>query len=290
MWRRDFRCVARWALLLAGLGAAGCQEGVIRPDQALAREMQGQPYSDREWATVLREHVRYGLVDYETLRQHPEPLMCYCALIAVCGPTSRPDEFPGKSHATAYYVNAYNALVLRAVLTRPSDVPTVYDLSMPRLETEYQFALDGKVTTLAELERVMLKASEGDVRTLLATSRAAMGTPRLANDPLRPETLDRQLATAAADALDLAEILRIDHSTRSILVWQLIFERQADFIEYWKAERRVRTTYLWNVLSELASPQKHRLLQGAVGYSFRPIAFDRSLNRWERRADRPVVP
>jgi len=271
-------------------GVAGCPDQTIGPDPSLVHQMRGQSYTDRDWAVVLRDHVRYGLVDYDTLRAKPEALYRYAALISVTGPESTPEQFPGRAQATAYYVNAYNALVLLAVLSQPPNIPTMEDISLPHLEEDYRFVLDGSTVTLNQVERKMLAASGGDVRTLLATSRAAMGTPRLPGEPIRAETLDRQLAAAAADALDLPEILRIDHGTRSILVWQEILRRQNDFIEYWKTQRRVRTVYLFNVLLELASPQQRRALQTAVGYTFRPIAFDRSLNRWERKADRPMVP
>jgi hypothetical protein len=276
-------------IALASL-AAGCADKVIRPDGALVQELRDQPYSDRDWAITLRDHVRYGLVDYDTLRAVPDPLLRYCALISITGPERTPDEFPGRSQVSAYYVNAYNALVLRAVLSQPADIPTLYDYSLPRLESEYKFALDGATVTLMDVERKMLEASDGDVRTLLATSRAAMSTPRLPSEPIRAETLDRQLAAAAADALDLPEILHIDHSSRNILVWQEILSHQNDFVEYWKNQRRLRTVYLWNVLLELSSPQQRRALQSAVGYKARPVAFDRSLNRWERKSDRSVIP
>jgi hypothetical protein len=269
---------------------AGCGMSSLAPDVRTVREVQGQPYSDQDWAAVLRDHVRYGLVDYDTLRAHPESLLRYCAIISVIGPTRTPDQFPSKSHATAYYINAYNALVLRAVLSRPADVPTMYDYALPQLEFDYHFTLDGLSVTLAEIEASMLRSSNGDVRTLLATSRASMGTPRLPSEPIRAETLERQLAQAASEALDLPEVLSVDHSTRTIQVWQLILRRRNDFIEYWKTQRRVRTAYLFNVLLEMASPQKRRALQSAVGYEFREIAFDRTLNRWERRADRPAFP
>lgn len=279
------------AALVSALGLlAGCTEQTIQPDLRFVVEVQNQAYSDQDWAVVLRDHVRYGLVDYETLRAAPEPLYRYCALLSLTGPTRTPDQFPGNSHATAYYINAYNALVLRAVLTHDSGLPTMYDYALPQLEYDFRFPLDGGAATLAELERRMLESSGGDVRTLLATSRAAMGTPRLSSEPFRPETLERQLAQAASEALDLPEILSVDHSTRTIAVWQVILRHKEQFVAYWKHQRRVRTTYLFNVLLEMASPQKRRMLQSAVGYGFREIAFDRSLNRWERRSDRPLVP
>ncbi len=278
--------VLGWAAVAC---VSGCAENMLRPDASLLQEVQNQRYSDQDWAAVLRDNVRYGLVDYDTLRAKPESLLRYCALISVTGPGRTPEDFPGRSYETAYYINAYNALALRAVLAQPVDVPTMYDFSLPQLEYDYHFPLDGQDVTLARVEDLLLKASDGDVRTLLATSRAAMGTPRLPSEPIRPATLDRQLAEAASGALDLPEILWIDHSTRTILVWQLILDRQKEFVDYWKTQRRVRTAYLFNVLLEMASPQKRRALQSAVGYSFRENAFDRSLNKWERKTDRPTV-
>lgn len=273
------------ALVLVAL--VGCGGRVIRPASAILREVQNDTYSDRDWAIVLRDNVRYGLVDYDTLRVNNNPLMRYCALISIMGPVRTPEQFSGRSQATAYYINAYNALVLRAVLTQPPDIPTMYDLSLPQLEYDYKFPLDGELMTLAQIECKILQSSNNDVRALLATSRAAMGTPRLPNEPIRAETLDRQLAEAAAEALDLPEILHIDHSTLGIQVWQLILQRQNDFLEYWKSQRRVRTALLFQVLHGICSPAKRRALQSAVGYTFRVNAFDRALNRWERRSGRP---
>ena len=238
---------------------------------------------------VLRDNVRYGLVDYEALARSREPLERYYALLSVTGPSRTAEQFPSHAHTTAYYLNAYNALVLCAVLER-YPVTTMYDLSMPRLEYEYTFTLDGQPCTLAKVEAKLLEQSNGDVRTLLATSRAAMGTPRLANEPFRPQTLDAQLAQAAADALANPDLLRIDHVTRTILVWQLLLHREGEFVEFWKQRRRVRAAYLFNVLADLASPEGRRALQGAVGYNFEPMPFDRTLNRWSPKAGESSIP
>lgn len=280
--------VLGWTTVAAFCG--GCAETVLRPEPGLVQQVRGEPYSDRDWAVTLRDHVRYGLVDYDTLRLTPASLMRYCAVISVTGPTSTPGVFPGRANLVAYYINAYNALVLRAVLSQPANLPTMYDLSLPRLETEYRFALDGGVVTLAWIEDKLQEVSGGDARTILATSRAAMGTPRLTNEPIRPETLDRQLTSAAADALDLPEIMQIDHAGQAVMLWQEILDRQDQFVEYWRNIRRVRTFYLWNALHAMSSPQQQRALQSAVGYRFRPVAFDRALNRWERKGDRALVP
>jgi len=275
-------------VMAAVLACGGCSEMVITPNTTLLPSSSTHVYSDADWAAVLHKYVAQGLVDYDALARERESLERYYALLSVTGPRRTPDQFGSSAQVTAYWINAYNALVLCAVMDR-YPVATMYDLSLPRLEHEYKFVVDGRARTLAEIEAEILKVSSGDARALLATSRAALGTPRLIGEPFRPETLERQLAEAAAQALDNASILRIDHSTRSIQLWQLILQRQADFEEFSRTRRRVRA-YLFNVLLDLASPGQRRALQSAVGYTVRQIPFDRTLNRRPGRGDGPVVP
>lgn len=281
-----------WGALAAcaTVASTGCGKPVIQARPGVLAQAPPYLYTDQDWALVLRDYVHNGLVDYDALSRNRDPLERYYALLGVTGPTRTPDQFPSSNHITAYWIDAYNALVLLAVLQR-YPVETMYDLSLPRPETEYAFQVDGRVMNLAAIEEEMLKASGGDARVLLATSRAAMGTPRLPGEPMRSASLERQLSTAAADALGNSRLLRIDHSTRSIFVWQLILTREKDFVDYWRSRRRAQTGYLFNVLLDLASPERRRSLQSAVGYMFRPMPFDRALNKVPSAGGiRPQVP
>ena len=271
-------------LLLAAAivpGATGCAEPNVRPSLALLPPTRPLIYSDADWATVLQNHVREGLIDYAGLLADREPLERYYALIGETGPTLTPDQFVSRSLKTAYWINVYNALVLRAVLEQ-YPVSTMYDLALPRLEYDYTFKVDGTILNLSSIEGRMLDGSSRDVRTLLATSRAAVGTPLLMSEPFRADSLENQLTRKAADALDNPSLLRIDHAEKAILVWQVILNHEEDFLAYWKLRRRVSNIYLYNVILDLAPTRKRRELQSAVGYQFREIAFERRLNAWTR--------
>jgi len=236
-------------------------------------------YSDRDWSEVLSDHVRDGLIDYEKLAASREPLDRFYALISVTGPSRTPDQLSSRTAKTAYWINAYNALVLLAVLQR-YPCSTVYDLSMPVLEQDYRFMVDGKSRNMSELEADMLKDSSGDVRAMFATSRGALGTPRLMSEPYRPDYLESQLTQAALKALDNPDLCAVDHVGRSIFVWQNVLRREQEFVAYWQVRRRVRTAYLYNVLMDMASPNRQQAFQSAVGYQIRPIPFNRRLNKW----------
>lgn len=281
--------------------AAGCQDRLTIPSNPRILNQSGPyTYSDEDWARVLRDHVRDGLVDYAGLDRDREPLDRYYALLGVTGPSRTPDQFPTSAHATSYWINAYNALAVLFVLNI-YPVETIYDMdpSMPKIELA-TFRVDGRTCTLPEIEAKILEASDGDVRALFATSQGALGTPRLSSGPMRAATLERQLTQAAADALNNPRILRIDHAGRQILVWHLVLTRKDDFLDYWRTRRRTRTAYLLNVLADMASTRRRRALQGAVGYAFQAIPFDRRLNDWKSGlssefpggsgSDRPLVP
>jgi hypothetical protein len=278
----------RWAGLgFLGLGlVGGCAPGAIRPNLSLLSGSKPYQYSDRDWAEVLRSYVRGGLVDYEGLSAHPENLERYYALLSVTGPGTTPEQFGSRAAATAYWINACNALVIRAVLAQ-YPAKTMYDLALPRLETDYNFILDGQIRTLSMIESEMLAASGNDVRVFFATSWAAMGTPLLSDEPIRAESLDRQLAAAAAEGLDNPAILYIDSSSQSIMLWQLILRRQTEFEEFWRARRRAYSVSLLDVLMELASSKRRAALQAAVGYVFREMPFDRTLNAIGQRPRSP---
>jgi hypothetical protein len=273
-----------WAVCLCG----GCAKP-LGPSPASAPHETIVGYTDSDWAAVLSEFVRDGLVDYEALKADPAALDRYYVLLRNFGPTTTPEAFDTRSGIVAYWMNAYNACVLLAVLER-YPTPTMYDLAIPRLEHGFPFRVDGNYRTLGEIKELAYSAADRDVRVLLGLSSAAIGAPRLLDRPFRPDTLEEQLALAAARALANPSLLQIDFESRAVFVWQEIFGRQDEFLVWWRVQRRSESADLLMVLSELAAPLTRRALQEAVGYTFREIPFERALNRWTLGHPWPVIP
>ena len=102
------RCFAVLAMLASGCANPGTG---IKPNVALLTQPQPYIYSDQDWAAVLQDDVKDGLVDYENLAQHHEALDRYYALLGVTGPKTTADQFADRPQTAAYWINAYNALV-----------------------------------------------------------------------------------------------------------------------------------------------------------------------------------
>src|SRR5262245_35922004 len=69
------------------------------------------------WSPLLAAIVTpEGKVDYETLAERRALLEEFVRLLSSASPDTAPASFPGEDHALAYWINAYNAFVLHAVI------------------------------------------------------------------------------------------------------------------------------------------------------------------------------
>ncbi len=270
------------AVLLCGLVvslAAGCAGQVDLFDPGGLSAEPPESYSDRDWATVLRENVKNDLVDYNHLRDHAEPLEHYLDLLAAVGPESTPALFGSRAARLAYYVNAYNAGVLAAVLYEK--VPsTMHDVTGRRLDHGYRLLIDRKPRTPGDLRAAARANGAGDARVELCLCDAAKGSPPLTDRPLRADTLDEDLRDVARRAMSNHNLVSVDHEQGRLNVALVILERRADFLDFHRRQTGAGSTTLLSALLHLADGVRREWLNTAVGYKEGVVPFDRSLNLW----------
>jgi hypothetical protein len=234
----------------------------------------------REWATVLRDNVRDGLVDYEHLKGHREPLERFYGAVSVVGPQSTPDLLKSPPDQAAYWINAYNALVLRAVLERyPTE--TMYGLKDPALETDFMFQVDGRVMNLRAVKEKLEEVCRNDPRVMFCLCAAARGCPPLAPEPYHAFDLERRLRETTRRAMDNGDLVRVDHMNRRLLVWLDLFSRKKELIARFERRYRTRGATLLTVLNTYADPRRRGELAAARGYKVEQLPFDRRLNIWK---------
>ncbi len=103
-------------LLIAGLAMIGVVVVSLARLRAIRVDSADQlaSYSDQPLRDVLIRHVSEGLVDYEGLnKQSRKQLDVYLDGVARFGPRSTPGAFPDSKGQLAYYLNTYNAIMLR---------------------------------------------------------------------------------------------------------------------------------------------------------------------------------
>lgn len=205
--------------LIAGLllVVAGCRT-LVGPDRA-------PPDADPSdaWDALLQRAVTPdGFVDYDVIAADPEPLDAFVAWLGKPRP-KRDREAPRH----AWYLNAYNALVIWAVLHdgRPASVRDVRGwLPAPGAGffVERAFLLDGHPTSLHEIEHEWLRGRVMDARDHAALNCASRSCPPLRAGLYTPDGLGEQLDAQMARWLaDPERGLRVEGDT---LVLSPIFD------------------------------------------------------------------
>lgn len=262
----------------------GCVEPAIDLDPlgpAGAVEFAG--YDDRPWATVVRENVRDGLVDYDHLQNHREPLDAYLRRIAAVGPETTPDLFPTPNARLCYYINVHNAAVLAGVLH--ADIPRyIHDPLSGRLDHRFRLRVDGRLRRIHEIARLALLEAHDDARVLFALCDGSKSAPPLYDQPFRPRGLELTLHRLAEQAMENPRIIAVDHAAQVLRISTLLGTHRDRFIEFYKRSTGAAEATMLNVAMYFANHVRRQWLNTAVGYPERMMPADRLLNRWSPSA------
>src|SRR5262249_43139827 len=115
----------------------------------------------------------------------------------------------------AFWVNAYNALVLRTVIDhypiqgRSADYPQKSIRQIPGAFERLQHRVAGRMVTLDQIERDVLPTFQ-DPRVYFALGRGAVGSGRLRSEAFSPARLEEQLADVAAECVSRSQCVQID--------------------------------------------------------------------------------
>lgn len=167
------------ALVTALLVAGGAAETSDAPLDAEAR---------RAYVTVLTRHVKDGRVDYRGLEQKSLKLLDnYLSKVGAA-------ELPKARNARiGFLVDAYNALVLRSVIShgRPRSV-----LDVKGFFKEEKHRVAGRDLTLDELEKKVLNPFAKDPRTHFVLVCGAVGCPILEARPFLGANVEKRMEAA----------------------------------------------------------------------------------------------
>ena len=183
---------------------------------------------------ILDIYVRDGLVYYNALKIERAKFDRYVAAVAAV-PAA---ELGGwsRERQLAYWINAYNAFVLRTVIDhypirgKAADYPANSIRQVPGAFERLTFRAGGRTLTLDGLERDVI-GGFGDARALLALSRGAQGGPRLKSEAYTSDRLNAQLKTMAGELVDHRQLVRVDKENNTLSVSPLFSWREDVFVK-----------------------------------------------------------
>lgn len=236
------------------------------------------------WNAALGRWVHPHGVDYDAVRSEERALRRFIATLARVGPKATPERFASEPERLAYYINAYNALVLFAVVDNwPID--SVHDVRGwldPRAGFGFFYGLrlplDGAEINLYELENEVIRGFM-DARIHAAINCASKSCPALMPFAFEPASLDDQLDAVTRDFCSNPRDVRIDHEAKEIQLSAIFEWYQADFEEH--ARRLGRPATTMDFILAFATPEVAAEVERARSAEYEVVfqPYDWALNR-----------
>ena len=258
------------ALMVGVLGLAG-----------RAQSSPGVEALDR----LLNLYVRDGLVYYAALRQDRAGLDRFVHSFA-----AEPPGFASwpPADGKAFWLNAYNALVLRTVIDhypirgRATNYPANSIRQIPGAFDGRTHRVAGRMLTLDAIETGVLPAF-GDPRLFLALGRGAVGSGRLRSEAYAGSRIEEQLAAVVREFATDPHHVRLDRIAGEVRVSSILGWREANLVAAYAAggwngagrapiERAILT-----LVEPALFPSEQAFLQ-ANEFTLRYQAFDWRLN------------
>lgn len=206
---------------------------VLLPSPTLATQGGAPPETmHRPFDQIVDLNVRDGFVYYRALKSERGRLDRYLASLNVPAATY---AGWGREHQMAFWLNAYNAIVLRAVIDRYPirGRSTAYPANSIRqvsgLFDQAKHRLAGRSVTLDEIEKTILPEFK-EPRLYLALGRGAIGSGRLKSEAYSGERLAQQLDNLQAEFVNEQSMLKIDRAAGQIAVTPILSWHEAEFV------------------------------------------------------------
>jgi len=148
--------------------------------------------SNEQYAKVLNTYVKDGLVDYTGLKSNPKNLSQYLKQTA----SINEETFKrwSKNEQLAFLINLYNAQTLD-LIAENYPIQSIKDIAGDSGGPWEQpiVTLFGEEITLNALEHEVIRENYPEARVHFALVCAALGCPKLINEPYQPQILHKQL-------------------------------------------------------------------------------------------------
>ncbi|MBD3292284.1 MAG: DUF547 domain-containing protein [Armatimonadia bacterium] len=177
-----------------------------------------------------------GMVDYAALKDDPDDLISYLSQVKAVSPHSNFATFPGENEALAYWINAYNAWMMKAVIDNyPLD--SVQDIEPPVFNDELAVC-GGEEMSLNFIENEIIRKEFEEPRIHFAVNCASMGCPWLPQEAFFPDRLDDQLERETRRFFAAASHLKVAPEESAVYLSPILKWYSEDFTEHIKRIRR----------------------------------------------------
>lgn len=248
-------------------------------------EQAAAPFAYDAWSRLLAAVVTGdGKVDYDALAERRAELDAVVADLATASPDTRAARFPTDDHALAYWINAYNAFVLHAVIAE-YPIRSVWKAKDGQFFERRRHDAGGRLVSLDDIEHRILRARFAEPRIHFAINCASNGCPPMRPNAFEPAGIRDTLGAATQQFLASEWNCRLDPDARRIYVSRLFRMYAEDFA----GDADSTEAYRRGVLDFVAA-HTGRTAEDLTGYEVVYNVYDWGLNDAHRAPNlRPIT-
>jgi hypothetical protein len=242
-------------------------------------KVQRPSFDYRPLQRVLANYVdAEGRVDYARLKENRDDLDEMIEQIANVSPDNTPQLFPTREAKLAYWINAYNAWILRIIVDNyPTSSITKIGLIPYGAFFVKRVRLGGDKMTLRSLENDIIRGRFHDPRIHFAINCASASCPPLRSRVYLPETIDEQLDAATSAFINDHRHVTLDAAGKRIELSKIFEWYESDFTDGLNSKSGGKKTvvdYLERYLNGERRQVLEKLSQAKINYQ----DYDWSLN------------
>lgn len=261
---------------------------VNRITAPLAEDFPETGFSHKIFQLLLSRFVdQGGRVNYDAWQDDKnakKQLAQYIAAVQCYSPENTPDRFPLPTQRLAYWINAYNALVICSVL-KHWPLASVTDVKSP-IEIKkgmgffylQRHIVGGATLSLYELEHKRLIGNGTDPRVHFLLNCASTSCPVLRSVTGDGPEMERFLQEAAAEFVGDPNQVRINHAEKSVTLSRIFKWYMADFTAALRDTESTDEQCLLNFIASVAPPDMAIELKKCLNYRIGFLPFDWTIN------------
>ncbi len=218
-----------------------------------------------------------GRVDYAGIKAEPTDLRMILARLREASPESHPAMFPSREDRLAYWINAYNALVIAGVVNAYPATSVKNIHPQPGFFKVFH-VVGGKSRSLDDIEHKIIRKKFGDPRIHAALNCAAASCPRLRPEVFLPARLENQLDAAVREFIRDPQHVRVDRNSGTLVLSKILDWFGSDFTEWYKRTYRVDHVRITDYLNLHLDEEDRAYLRARPQITIRYLPYDWTLN------------
>lgn len=274
-------------IIVLVIGLSACT--AIPPIGSTIAPVQPQRFSHIDFDQVLHRFVNDdGRVDYTGLKADTEQFERYYQQVALYSPDNSPSSFNHQSDRLAYWINAYNAAVIKTVLNYypigsiEQVKPPLALFFLPDKTGFFVFqkpSFGRSTTSLYYLENSVIRKRFAEPRVHFALNCASRGCPRLPRYAFNGDRLQQQLDFEARKFFAEARNFKIDHGTETIYLSSILDWYRDDFVDWYQSQYPEQEASLLKYVALYTPPEQASFLrEKGAAYRIEFALYDWGLN------------